>query len=137
MHRILSFSEAMPNRFLGIVCAALLLAAAAGSLPAQTFKVLASFNGSNGALPMNQSGSAIVQGPDGNFYDTTTSGGPLDAGVVFKMTPDGTLTSLYSFTFGADGSSPETGVIVGSDGNLYGATGSAIFKLTLGVSSQY
>lgn len=111
---------------------AFLFAVTAAPLTAQTFTTLASFNGTNGALPMNQSGSAIVQGPDGNFYGTATSGGPLDAGVVFKMTREGTLTSLYSFTFGADGSGPETGVIVGADGNLYGSTASAIFKLTLG-----
>ena len=132
MNHFATFLGATPNRFSGIAGMALLVAVAAASLPAQTFTALASFNGNNGALPQNESGSAIVQGPDGNFYGSTAYGGPDDAGVIFKMTPAGTLTSLYNFTFGANGTGPLTGVIVGADGNLYGANGSGIFKLTLG-----
>ncbi len=111
LNRVALFPSA--NRAAQVARVAFLFAVTAAPLTAQTFTTLASFNGTNGALPMNQSGSAIVQGPDGNFYGTATSGGPLDAGVVFKMTPEGTLTSLYNFTFGADGSAPKTGVIVG------------------------
>jgi uncharacterized protein (TIGR03437 family) len=120
------------NRTNKVVNMAVLAAVVAASLSAQTFTTLASFNGNNGAIPMNESGSAIVQGPDGNFYGSTAYGGPDDAGVIFKMTPAGTLSSLYNFTFGANGTGPLTGVIVGADGNLYGANGSGIFKLTLG-----
>jgi uncharacterized repeat protein (TIGR03803 family) len=42
-------------------------------------------------------------------------------GTVFKITPSGTLTTLHSFSF-TDGSSPQAGVIQGTDGNLYGTT---------------
>ncbi|MGA7927969.1 MAG: choice-of-anchor tandem repeat GloVer-containing protein [Candidatus Sulfotelmatobacter sp.] len=73
----------------------------------------------------------LVQGPDGNFYGTTQSGGinnPYCAsgcGTVFKITPQGTLTSLYSFCSEpncADGASPGAGLALGSDGNFYGTT---------------
>jgi uncharacterized repeat protein (TIGR03803 family) len=123
----------MLKLFSETLAAALLITASTTSLPAQTFTVLANFNGMNGE-PFNKYGSAIIQGPDGNFYGTTGSGSPGDiaTGSVFKMTPNGTLTTLYSFTGQGDGGDPQSGVIVGSDGNLYGSSFSAIFKLTLG-----
>src|ERR1700686_2998416 len=46
------------------------------------------------------------QATDGNFYWTTSRGGALNAGTVFKMTPSGTLTILHEFTGNADGASP-------------------------------
>jgi len=67
----------------------------------------------------------LVEGLDGNFYGTTWEGGANGGGTVFKMTPAGTLTTLYSFcsqTNCADGSSPETALIQGTDGNIYGTT---------------
>jgi len=70
---------------------------------------------------------ALVQAPDGNFYGTTSSGGSGadDAGTVFKITPTGTLTTLYSFCSQpncADGRYPG-GVVMATDGNFYGVTG--------------
>jgi uncharacterized repeat protein (TIGR03803 family) len=90
------------------------------ALPAQTFTTLATFNGYNGAGPW-----AIVQATDGNFYGTTYGGGVHGNGAVFRMTPGGTLTTLYSFcslTNCADGEAPEAGLIQASDGNFYGTT---------------
>ena len=43
-----------------------------------------------------------MQGADGNFYGTTADGGEAAEGTVFKITPSGTLTTLYSFA-GSDG----------------------------------
>ncbi|HTT97382.1 MAG TPA: choice-of-anchor tandem repeat GloVer-containing protein [Rhizomicrobium sp.] len=55
---------------------------------------------------------------DGNVYGSTADGGANDAGTVFKLTPGGTLTTLYNFTGGKDGSSPEGDMLrVGK--NLY------------------
>jgi uncharacterized repeat protein (TIGR03803 family) len=89
------------------------------------FKSLYSFNGySDGGWPM----AALVQGRDGNFYGTTSVGGPNGdpyyeyGGTVFKITPSGALTNLYSFTGGPDGGSPMAALVQGSDGNLYGTT---------------
>jgi uncharacterized repeat protein (TIGR03803 family) len=39
----------------------------------------------------------LVEGSDGNFYGTTTEFGAGNSGTVFKMTPAGILTTLYSF----------------------------------------
>jgi uncharacterized repeat protein (TIGR03803 family) len=66
----------------------------------------------------------LVQGPDGNFYGTTHSGGAYSSGTAFKITPGGTLTTLHAFCQSSvpctDGSEPNGGLIVGSDGNFYG-----------------
>jgi len=87
---------------------------------APAFTPLASFDGANGAAPYY---GFLVQGTDGNFYGTTTSGGASGFGDVFSITPEGTLTSLYSFTGGTDGFSPFAGLALGTDGNFYGTTG--------------
>jgi uncharacterized repeat protein (TIGR03803 family) len=62
-----------------------------------------------------------VQGSDGNFYGTTYAGGANGDGTVFKITPSGTLTTLYNFA-GSDGVAPLAGLVQGSDGNFYGTT---------------
>ncbi len=42
--------------------------------------------------------AGLIQASDGNFYGTTKEGGAKQyAGTVFKITPSGTLTTLYSF----------------------------------------
>ena len=69
--------------------------------------------------------AAPIQATDGNLYGTTTGGGANSVGTVFRITPTGTLTTLYSFcsqTGCADGGDPEAGLIQASDGNLYGTT---------------
>lgn len=101
-----------------------------------TFTRLGSFNGANGSEPYG----GLAQGTDGNFYGTTAIGGPQNYGTVFKITPSGKLTTLYSFcsqALCADGGMPWAGLILGTDGNLYGTTvvGGAygngeVFKIT-------
>lgn len=63
-----------------------------------------------------------MQGSDGNFYGTTSRGGTSDTGTVFQISSAGTLTTLHSFTGGADGATPEAGLIQGTDGFFYGTT---------------
>ncbi|HEY1615197.1 MAG TPA: choice-of-anchor tandem repeat GloVer-containing protein [Rhizomicrobium sp.] len=43
----------------------------------------------------------------GNLYGSTVDGGANSAGTVFKLSPSGTLITLYNFTGGADGGGPE------------------------------
>ena len=43
-------------------------------------------------------------------------------GTVFRISATGALTTLYSFTGGNDGGSPDAGLVQGSDGNFYGTT---------------
>jgi uncharacterized repeat protein (TIGR03803 family) len=74
--------------------------------------------GSDGEIPY----AGVIQGSDGNFYGTTYFGGSSGFGTVFKVTPSGTETVLYSFAGGSDGEHPYAGVIQGSDGNFYGTT---------------
>ena len=63
-----------------------------------------------------------MQDVGGAFYGTTTSGGVYNNGTVFRMSPAGVLTNLYSFGGGADGSYPAAALLQGSDGNFYGTT---------------
>jgi uncharacterized repeat protein (TIGR03803 family) len=78
----------------------------------------------NGCCPI----SCLVQGPDGCLYGTTSEGGDVSAantngyGAVFKITTQGELTTLYSFTNGVDGTMPMAGLVLGRDGNFYGTT---------------
>jgi len=64
----------------------------------------------------------VTLGLDGNLYGTTKIGGKDGAGTVFKVTPTGTLTTMYSFTNGTDDSVPVYTVILGQDGNFYGVS---------------
>jgi len=71
---------------------------------------------------------------DGNIYGTTMQGGSNRLGSVFKLTPAGTLTTLFSCT-SSTGSSPAS-LIKGSDGDLYGtcqflgSNSGTVFKVT-------
>ena len=69
--------------------------------------------------PPNPSG--LTLGSDGNFYGVTSAGGTSKDGTVFKMTPSGTLTTLYTFS-GTDGANPIGPLVQYSDGSLYGMT---------------
>jgi uncharacterized repeat protein (TIGR03803 family) len=74
----------------------------------------------------------LVQGTDGNFYGTTYDGGNSNSsecfvpssygcGTAFKITPGGTLTTLYSFGSNND-AYPLDGLVQGTDGSFYGTT---------------
>jgi uncharacterized repeat protein (TIGR03803 family) len=59
------------------------------------------------------------------LYGTTDGGGAHGGGTIFKITTAGTLTTLYSFCTEsgcADGENPEAGLVLATDGNLYGVT---------------
>jgi uncharacterized repeat protein (TIGR03803 family) len=80
---------------------------------------LYSFTGdSDGGFPY----AGVIQAGDRNLYGTTAYGGQYGNGTIFKITTNGALTTLYSFTGGSDGSSPVAALIQASDGNLYGTT---------------
>lgn len=117
--------------------ACLLCATAAVVAPAQTFTNLWSFSGFNGSNPELVS---LVQGPDGNMWGTTEQGGSSNCGTVFKITPSGVLSTVFSFDC-TDGAGLAVGLSLGKDGNFYGVTGGggghgdgSVFKLTPGGS---
>ncbi len=99
-----------------------LLVATAATLPAQGFKVLHSFDGADGSSSWGQ----MLLGADGNYYGTTQNGGSgscnMGCGTVFKVTPNGTLTTLHSFTGSPDGALPFAGLVQAPNGDLYGVT---------------
>jgi uncharacterized repeat protein (TIGR03803 family) len=66
--------------------------------------------------------AGLIRDSAGNLYGTAGGGGASGAGAVFKLSPAGKETVLYSFSGGADGSYPAAGVIRDSAGNLYGTT---------------
>jgi len=81
--------------------------------------------------------AGLTQGPDGNLYGTTLSGGYEDYGTVFRITTNGVFTTVAWFD-GTNGSDPGAPLTVGADGNLYGTTQSGgtngagtIFRLVI------
>ena len=105
--------------------------------PSGALTVMHSFVGTDGAFSV----SGVIQGTDGNFYGTTEEGGAKGPyGTIFKMTADGSLTTLHSFCSRAacgDGQQPDAGLVEGANGDFYGTTqlggahgSGSIFKIT-------
>jgi uncharacterized repeat protein (TIGR03803 family) len=91
---------------------------------------LASFDGANGQGP---DFGSLIQATDGNFYGATIAGGAnasscgssTGCGTVFRMTPGGALTSLYSFCAQpncTDGFELFGGLVQAMNGSFYGTT---------------
>ena len=111
--------------------------------PAGVYTVIHSFCSegggacTDGGIPRG----GIVQGPDGNIYGTTSFTGAA-GGTVFKATLSGTFSTIYTFCVNGgsclDGSLPGGGLVIGTDGNIYGETyyggangSGTIYKMTL------
>jgi uncharacterized repeat protein (TIGR03803 family) len=78
--------------------------------------------GSDGTSP-----AGLIQDSMGNLLGTTNIGGTYDAGTIFELSPDGpsgwTEKVLYTFTGGADGYGPQTGIALDEmTHTLYGST---------------
>ena len=88
--------------------------------------VLYSFTGfADGGQPV----AGVIGDAAGNLYGTTSVGGSVTCfgwgcGTVFKLDKTGKETVLYTFTGGADGSSPLGGLVRDAAGNLYGTANS-------------
>ncbi|MEB8535774.1 choice-of-anchor tandem repeat GloVer-containing protein, partial [Acidithiobacillus ferriphilus] len=82
-----------------------------------------SFGGNDGndGNDGDQPNGGLVMAASGNLYGTTIGGGTDNLGTVFKITPSGVESVLYSFGGGYDGSSsPNGGLVMDVSGNLYG-----------------
>jgi uncharacterized repeat protein (TIGR03803 family) len=104
-----------------IACIVLVCVACTISSQAQTLSSLFGFDQTDGDNPLG----ALVQGANGNFYGTTSSDFGSGYGTAFEITPEGALTTLYTFcslTNCADGAYPTSGLTLAKDGNFYGVT---------------
>jgi uncharacterized repeat protein (TIGR03803 family) len=99
------------------------------------YEVIKRFTGFDGSTPY----AAVAEGSDGALYGTTVLGGP-GGGTVYKLNKDGTESFiLHGFAaFAGDGLQPNSAVVFGSDGALYGTTvwgsssgNGAAFRLSL------
>jgi len=84
------------------------------------FKTVYNFGAATGYSPYG----ALMQAGDGNFYSTASLGGTNGGGVVYKLSPSGVYKVLHNFTSNpsTSGAGPTAGLVLGSDGNLYGTT---------------
>jgi len=117
------------------VSASLLFTFASLCIPghAQTYSesVVHSFcsQGGSACTDGEQPLGGLTQAADGNYYGATSLGGANSEGTVFKVTPSGVVTTLYSFCSQSnadynclDGAAPNPYIIQGPDGALYGTT---------------
>ena len=85
-----------------------------------TYNIRYSFQcGDDGSNPYG----GLVRDGSGNLYGTTFGGGKYDYGVVYKLTPTGTLTVLHPFTGPPyDGAIPLKTLVRDAAGNIYGTS---------------
>ena len=105
--------------------------------PTGTLTILYSFCSQDNCADGRYPTAPPVQGTDGNFYGTTYTGGADYNGTIYKITPNGALTTLYSF-YPANGSQPGTTLVPAPGGNFYGTTNQGgtsndgtVFRFTL------
>ena len=95
---------------------------------AQVFKMSTSgalttlYSFSNGA-DGGHVAAGLVQASDGYFYGTTYKGGASGNGTVFRITANGSLTTVLSFNQ-ANGALPLAELVQDAAGVLYGTTSS-------------
>src|SRR5262249_14072626 len=83
-----------------------------------SYAVLRSFDCVEAGYPL----AGLVEGPDGQLYGTTSSGGPSNDGTVFRISKDGLAFEILHAFDGTDGSYPVASLIVGAEGTFYGTT---------------
>ena len=106
-----------------LVVPLLLLASLSAGAYGQTLTTLWQF----GAVPANGlypgAGLVLIQAADSNFYGTTFEGGTNGAGTVFRLTPAGSLSTLWQFGGATtNGANPYAGLVQAGDGFFYGTT---------------
>jgi uncharacterized repeat protein (TIGR03803 family) len=102
--------------FISPLLAAFCLLPAIVAQSADVFHTIHTFDGEDGANPLG----GLTLGRDDKLYGATQNGGTGDAyGTVFRIDSAGTVTIVYSFRGGSDGSFPAGGVALGQDGNFF------------------
>jgi uncharacterized repeat protein (TIGR03803 family) len=90
------------------------------SSAAQTVTNILNFNGTDGQRPTR---TTPAQGRDGRLYGTTYYGGTYGAGTIWAVETSGSASVFYSFD-GVTATTPQSGLTLATDGNLYGVAGS-------------
>jgi uncharacterized repeat protein (TIGR03803 family) len=101
-----------------------------------------SIDATDGAQPL----AGLELGTDGNVYGTTGGGGKQNAGALFRVTPAGSYSTVYSFCPASgckDGSFPQTAMVQHTNGKFYGVTesggtsvnGGEYYSLDMGLGS--
>jgi uncharacterized repeat protein (TIGR03803 family) len=97
--------------------------------PSGKLTTLYSFCSQSGCMDGDGPVAGLIQATNGDLYGTTVHGGayivPYGGGTVFKITPSGTLTTLYSFCSQSgciDSANPAGPLVQATDGDLYGTT---------------
>jgi uncharacterized repeat protein (TIGR03803 family) len=111
--------------------------------PSGEFTTLYSFCSQPNCADGSGPSADMVQASDGYFYGTTQAGGSGSHGTIFKVSPAGTLTTLYSFCSQSgctDGATPEGGLTEDTNGQFYGTTlqggasnNGAVYSLSVGL----
>ena len=132
-------SKSLPALGFALTCAALTFSLTVCA-QAQTFTSLYSFCSNTSCTDGSYPSAPMVQGTDGDLYGETQFGGFPVLGTVFKITTSGKLTTLYNFCPSSpctDGSIPQGGLVLATDGNFYGVTSGGgannrgtVFKIT-------
>jgi|GEM_PF-57709 len=76
------------------------------------------FSSTNGSFPV----PSLTQAADGYLYGATQGGGAFGFGTLFRISTNGDLASIYSFTGGIDGAHPQSSPVQVAPGVLYGVT---------------
>jgi uncharacterized repeat protein (TIGR03803 family) len=125
LHSAPSNRNGNSKTILSVLVIALTVSVAVSAACAQTYTVIHDFGGSDGAAPA----SGLTIDAAGNLYGTTENGGfqncSSGCGTVFKLANKNgrwVLTPLYNFQGGSDSAWPETRVVFGPNGTLYGTT---------------
>jgi uncharacterized repeat protein (TIGR03803 family) len=121
-------------RSIGVALVALVLlvfGSAALHADPSPIQVLYSFNGDLDA-PYGNSPPLIpfIDGSDGNIYGALPHGGAYGAGLLFRITLDGSFTAIRSFASGQPGAFPKA-LTQGADGNLYISSGTQVVQFGL------
>jgi uncharacterized repeat protein (TIGR03803 family) len=88
-------------------------------------KLLVAFNGTNGQMLLGATEGTLTTADDGSILGTTQEGGTNwmyggHGGTLYRMTPEGSITTLYCF--GARSWWPSGHLVQGKDGSIYGTT---------------
>jgi uncharacterized repeat protein (TIGR03803 family) len=111
------FDSCAPTK-LGLLCI-LMAWSLVAELSAQTnFTVLKLLTLDTGFVPFG----SLAAGPNGVLYGATAAGGVSNMGTVFRINQDGSSFAVLKSFVGADGTSPQGGVALTTNGVLYGAT---------------